>query len=55
MARKPAPKPKKSDPKQYRRFVEAAAVAEASESPEAFERAFKRVVIPKKPAKGGGA
>lgn len=47
MTRKAA-KPKKStDPEQYERFVETARKLGADESPEAFDRAFKRVVAPK--------
>jgi hypothetical protein len=50
MPRKPAPKPKKtSDPEEYRRFLEAARAAGADESPEAFDRAFKKVVTTKRP------
>lgn len=34
---------KKRDPKEYRRFLEAAKKAEASDDPAEFDRAFKRV------------
>lgn len=48
-----APKPKKSsDPEQYQRFVETARKLGADESPEAFDRAFKKVVSPLKRQKG---
>lgn len=46
MARKPVHKPKHADADEYRRFVEMARETGADESPEAFERAFKRVVKP---------
>jgi hypothetical protein len=41
-------KPKQDDPKQSERFIKAAREAEADESEEGAERAFKKVVIPKK-------
>jgi hypothetical protein len=48
MARKPERKP--DDPAQYKRFIEAARKAEADETKEAADRAFKKVVIkPPKP------
>jgi hypothetical protein len=43
-------KPKKRDTAQSRRFKEAARDLGADESGEAFERAFKKIVPPKKPA-----
>jgi hypothetical protein len=45
MARKPAakPKPKLTDAERHERFVEMAREVEASESPKAFDKAFKRV------------
>jgi hypothetical protein len=43
MARKPASKPKLTDAERHKRFVEMAREVEASESPKAFDRAFKRV------------
>jgi hypothetical protein len=45
---------KPDNPDQYRRFVETARELEADESPDALDRAFERVVKPKKkpPAKG---
>ena len=46
--RKPRPSAKPDSPEQYRRFVEAAREAEADESPDAMDRAFERVVKPKK-------
>ena len=49
MARKP--KPAADDPEQSKRFIETAREHETDESPEAFERAFKKVAGPKKPSK----
>lgn len=42
MPRKPPAKP--DDPEEYKRFLETAKKVEADESPEAFDRAFKRTV-----------
>lgn len=42
-------KPNSSDPEEYKRFVEMAREVGADELPEAFERAFKKVV-PSTPA-----
>ena len=39
-------KPKLTDAERHKRFVEMAREVEASESPEAFDKAFKRVAIP---------
>ena len=48
MPRKPATKHKRpSDPTQYKRFLEAAEKAGASDDPAEFDRAFKRVVATK--------
>jgi len=49
-ARKRLPQAKSDNPEQYRRFVEAAREAEADESPDALDRAFERVVKPKRHA-----
>jgi len=51
MPRKSAPKrkPKDTPAKQHKRFLETAKVVGASEKPEDFEKAFKRVAS--KPAK----
>jgi hypothetical protein len=49
MPRKPAPKP--DNPEQFKRFIETAREVEVDESPEAFDRAFKRVVRREKPPK----
>ena len=38
------PKPTRDDPEQYKRFLETAKKVEADKNPEAFERAFKKVV-----------
>jgi hypothetical protein len=46
MERKPKPKP--DDPAQYKRFVEAARNAEADETEEGADRAFKKIVPAKK-------
>jgi hypothetical protein len=46
MSRKPAPKP--DDPEQSKRFIDTAREIGADEDPEAFERAFKKVVPSKK-------
>ena len=45
MARK---KPKPDDPVEYKRFLETAKESEADKSPEAFDRAFRKVVSPPK-------
>jgi hypothetical protein len=37
------PKPKPNDPAQYKRFLEAAKKAEANETEEGADRAFKKV------------
>jgi hypothetical protein len=47
MTKKPAPKP--DDPAQYKRFVEAAHKAQADETKEGADRAFKKVVSSNKP------
>jgi hypothetical protein len=39
---------KPDNPEQYRRFIETARASEADESPDALDRAFERVVGPKK-------
>ena len=49
---KPAPESRKrkaDDPEQYKRFLEAAHELETDDSPEAFDRAFGKIV-PAKPA-----
>lgn len=55
--RKSQPKP--DDPAQYKRFLEAAREAEADETKEGADRAFKAIASPKggrsKPAAGGKA
>lgn len=43
MPRKAAPKRKETPAEQHKRFVETAKKLGADESPEAFDRAFKRV------------
>jgi hypothetical protein len=39
---------KPNDPAEYKRFLETAKKVEADDRPEAFDRAFKKVVAPKK-------
>jgi hypothetical protein len=46
MKNKLAKKAKADDPAEYKRFLEAAKEAEASDDPKAFEQAFKKVVHP---------
>jgi hypothetical protein len=43
-------KRKEDDPKQSKRFIDAAKEAEADESEEGAERAFKKVIVPKRTA-----
>jgi len=47
MGRKPNPQP--DDPEQSKRFLEAAREAEADESKEGAERAFKKIISAKRP------
>ena len=47
MPRKPKPPP--DDPEQSKRFIEAARELGADESPEAFEKVFKKVVSQRAP------
>jgi hypothetical protein len=49
MAQRPKPKP--DDPAQYKRFIEAARKAEAAETEEEADRAFKKIALPKKSKK----
>lgn len=53
MTRKPAKRPP-DDPEQYKRFLEAAKKAEASEDPKALDRAVKAVAAPAKKRKRAG-
>ena len=46
MPRKPKPPP--DDSEQSKRFIEAAREIGTDESPEAFERVFRKIVRPKK-------
>jgi hypothetical protein len=46
MARKPKLKPKSDNPEQSKRFKEAAREAEADESEEGADRAFKKATKP---------
>jgi hypothetical protein len=41
--------PKTTDKREYERFVETARKLECDESEEAFDRAFKKIVPPKRP------
>jgi len=45
MPRKPKPKP--DNPEQFKRFLETARDVEVDESPEALERALRKVIRPK--------
>jgi hypothetical protein len=49
MPRKPAPKrlPKLTDAERHKRFVEMAHEVEASDDPNEFDKAFKKVVRPR--------
>jgi len=47
----PKTKAKPDDTDQKKRFIEKARELGADESEEAFERAFKKIVPPKKPSK----
>jgi hypothetical protein len=42
--------PRKLDPEEYKRFLETAKAVEASDAPEDFERAFKKVAKPSTPS-----
>ena len=42
---------KPDDPEEYKRFLETAKKVEADESPKAFDRAFNKVVSPKRTPK----
>ena len=48
------PKPKLTDAERHTRFVETAREVEVDESPDAFDRAFDRVVRSAKPSAGDG-
>jgi hypothetical protein len=50
MARKAARKPKLTDAERHKRFVDMAREVGGSENPEDFDRAFKKVVTPKRKA-----
>ena len=52
MVKKPMPKQKPDDPEQYKRFLEAARKAEAADSEEAADKAFKKVAKAQSPKKG---
>jgi hypothetical protein len=43
-------KPKPDDPVQSKRFIDAAREADADETEKGADRAFKKIVQPKKPA-----
>ena len=47
------PKPRQDDPEQYKRFLEAAKNAEAIDSEEVADKAFKKVAGAPKPSKRG--
>jgi hypothetical protein len=44
MSHKPSPKPKLTDAERHKRFLEVARKVEASDDPEDFEKAFKKVI-----------
>lgn len=44
-------KPKLTDAERHKRFVEMAREVEASESPRTFDKAFRKVVMARKPTK----
>ena len=45
MKRKPKAQPKRAAREEYQRFLDTARKVEASDDPQEFERAFKRVVL----------
>jgi hypothetical protein len=49
MPRKPKPQP--DDPEQFKRFIDMAREVEVDESPEALDRAFKKVVPTPEPGR----
>jgi hypothetical protein len=51
MGKKAKATPKPDDPAQYKRFLEAAREAEAEDTKEAADRAFKTIAAPKKPSR----
>ena len=51
MPRKPAKKPKLTDAERFKRFRDMAQQVGASDDPKDFDRAFDKVVTPKKRAK----
>ena len=55
MAQKPKLPVKPDDPAEYKRFLATAKEAEADESAEGFERAFKGIIKPSKPKPLSGA
>jgi len=48
MARKSAAKPKLTDAERHKRFVEMAREVKASDDPKDFEKAFNKIVPPKR-------
>lgn len=44
-------KPKLTDAERHKRFLDMAKEVEGSDDPKAFDKAFKRVVPPRKPSK----
>jgi len=55
MAQKPKPSIKPDDPAEYERFLATAKEAEADETAEGFERAFRGIIKPAKPKTPSGA
>jgi hypothetical protein len=50
MTQEPTEANKHRDPEEYKRFLEAAKKVEASDDPKVFDRVFKKVVKPARPA-----
>ncbi len=46
MIEKPARRYKEDDPAESKRFIDMAREVEAAETPEAFERAFEKIIRP---------
>ena len=46
MSKKPTAKPKLTDEERHKRFIEVARKIEASDDPEDFEKALKKVILP---------
>jgi hypothetical protein len=51
MPRKSATKPKLTDAERHKRFVEMAREVHASDDPKEFDKAFKKIVTPRRTPK----